>query len=296
MICFLKEKEIDSVKWDNCVASSNCELPYAYSYYLRLVCKNWGGLILNNYEAVMPLPFSYKFSLPYIYQPYFTQQLGIFTAQNINEALVQQFINAIPKKFIFVSTQLNYKCSPSAIKMKQIRYRKNFILSLNKPFQEIINKFSENTIRNIKQAEKQNIQLKVNAYRAEVYIQFYKEHNPIDKTKQTELILEKIINTTTENKKGETWSVHNNKGNLLAFAHFLKEKKRIVYIAPASSNEGKKQKAMFFLINEFCKKHSESNLLIDFEGSELTNVARFYEGFGAETEYYPIFKKKFYLL
>jgi hypothetical protein len=291
LIRFLKEKDIDTVKWDNCIANAQCELPYAYTYYLRLVCKNWGGLILNNYEAVMPLPYAYKFGLPYIYQPYFTQQLGIYTSLAIKEKIINQFTDAIPKKYFFISTQLNYTCSTTS---KKIKHRKNLILQLNKPYTEIYSKFSENTKRNIKQAEKQKLQLQLNAYNPEKYALFYKEHNPIEKSKHTELILEKIIRTTTENKKGETWSAHSATGNLLAFAHFLKERKRVVYIAPASSAEGKKQKAMFFLINEFCKKHSENNLIVDFEGSELVNVARFYEAFGAEKELYPIYLKKYF--
>ncbi|MBL1179952.1 MAG: hypothetical protein HND27_02490 [Bacteroidetes bacterium] len=291
MIQYLNKEKIDIKKWNRCIASSQCSLPYAYTYYLNIVCKNWGGLVLNHYEAVMPLPYAFKFGLPYIYQPYFTQQLGIFTANNIDNDLIQTFLKNIPKKFVYISTQLNYKCLATQ-SIKSIKTRKNCILNLNKPYQELFSRFTENTKRNIKQADKNYLQIKINVHSATEYALFYKENNPIEHSKKTNLLLEKIINTTAKNNMGETWSVHSVQGQMLAFAHLLKEKNRIIYIAPATSPEGKKQKAMFLLINELCKKNATHHILLDFEGSEIQNVARFYEGFNAETELYPIYTKK----
>lgn len=293
MLQYLNKEKIDAEKWNRCVASSPCSLPYAYTYYLDTVCKNWGGLVLNHYEAVMPLPYAFKLGLPYIYQPYFTQQLGIFSANDIDKNLIQTFLGNIPKKFVYISTQLNHKCI-AVQGIKSVKTRKNCILNLSKPYQEVYARFTENTKRNIKQAEKNNLQIKINALSAAEYAHFYEHNNPIEHSKKTHLLLEKIINTTRKYNTGETWSVHSVQGHILAFAHFLKEKNRSIYIAPATSPEGKKQKAMFLLINEFCKKYASQHILLDFEGSEIPNVARFYEGFSAETELYPIYTKKLF--
>ena len=57
MIQYLKNNEIDIEKYDNCIKSSLNSRIYAFSWYLNIVADNWDVLVLNDYEAVMPLPF-----------------------------------------------------------------------------------------------------------------------------------------------------------------------------------------------------------------------------------------------
>ena len=56
MIQYLKNKEIDFKKYDACIAAAINSRIYAYSWYLNIVADNWDALVLNDYEAVMPLP------------------------------------------------------------------------------------------------------------------------------------------------------------------------------------------------------------------------------------------------
>ena len=44
------------------------------------------------------------------------------------------------------------------------------------------------------------------------------------------------------------------------------------------------------MINEFIKDHAGQKLFLDFEGSDVKSVARFYIGFGAVEENYPAIK------
>jgi hypothetical protein len=43
---------------------------------------------------------------------------------------------------------------------------------------------------------------------------------------------------------------------------------------------------MFLLIDDFIRQNAESNLILDFEGSNIQGIARFYAGFGAEPQTY----------
>ena len=79
MIYFVKRNQIDEEKYNNCIATSLQSRMYAYSWYLDIVADNWNVLVLDDYEAVMPLPFHKKFLISYISQPFFTQQLGVFS-------------------------------------------------------------------------------------------------------------------------------------------------------------------------------------------------------------------------
>ncbi|HRF18349.1 MAG TPA: hypothetical protein PK977_09275 [Chitinophagaceae bacterium] len=59
-IRYLTHREIDKAKWDYRVSSSSNGLIYAYSYYLDTMSKNWDALVLNDYEAIMPLVWNKK--------------------------------------------------------------------------------------------------------------------------------------------------------------------------------------------------------------------------------------------
>ena len=83
MISFCKHNNIDFKKWDDCISNSINRKIYSFSWYLDIVAnKSWDALILDDYKAVMPLPYRRKLGKEYIYMPYFTQSLGVFFRDN----------------------------------------------------------------------------------------------------------------------------------------------------------------------------------------------------------------------
>ncbi|MDP4600608.1 MAG: hypothetical protein NWS84_05650, partial [Polaribacter sp.] len=90
MILYLKRAALDVEKYDLCIENSIQSRIYAFSWYLDIVADHWDVLVLNDYEAVMPLPWKKKFGLKYITQPYFCQQLGIFSKEEISEEIQRQ--------------------------------------------------------------------------------------------------------------------------------------------------------------------------------------------------------------
>ncbi len=97
-IQYLTQQQIDKTKWDHCIADAPNGLIYGYSFYLDHMAKHWDALMLNDYEAVMPLTWNKKYGIHYLYQPFLTAQLGVF-GKNITEEQVENFIQAIPSKF-----------------------------------------------------------------------------------------------------------------------------------------------------------------------------------------------------
>ena len=79
MIKYIKRRDLDITKYDACIENSIQSRIYALSWYLDVVADNWDVLVLNDYEAVMPIPWKQKFGLKYITQPYFCQQLTIYS-------------------------------------------------------------------------------------------------------------------------------------------------------------------------------------------------------------------------
>jgi hypothetical protein len=76
----LKRDEIDVKLWDSVIARCPSGLPYGFSQILD-VCtdKQWMGIVSEDYQWVMPLPYNRKLlGFRQFYQPYLLQQLGIF--------------------------------------------------------------------------------------------------------------------------------------------------------------------------------------------------------------------------
>ena len=107
MIRFVSYSDVDKKKWDNCIRFARNGLPYAYSWYLDSVCEYWDGLIYKDYEAVFPLTWNKKFGISYMYQPFFAQQLGVFSPESLTKDLIDGFLDKIPTDFKLVDIQLN---------------------------------------------------------------------------------------------------------------------------------------------------------------------------------------------
>jgi hypothetical protein len=95
-LIFHKNKTIDRKKWDDCIANSHNSLLYAYAWYLDIVAENWDAIVLGDYDAVMPLPYNRKlFGLKQVYQPFFAQQLGVFSVIPVGKPIFKQFLEKL---------------------------------------------------------------------------------------------------------------------------------------------------------------------------------------------------------
>src|SRR6266550_2768979 len=68
-IHYLQRQDIDLIKWNACITAAPNGLIYARSFYLdAMTAEQWDGLVMGDYEAVMPLPWRRKFGFYYLYQ------------------------------------------------------------------------------------------------------------------------------------------------------------------------------------------------------------------------------------
>lgn len=74
---------------------------------------------------------------------------------------------------------------------------------------------------------------------------------------------------------------------------FVTSNQKCIYLAASSNQAGIEQSAMFFLVDTFIEKNVCKKQILDFEGSNIRGVARFYAGFGATTEtYYSVHQNR----
>lgn len=290
MIKYLKHSEIDLNKWDLCIEQSTNSLPYAFSWYLHMVAPQWDALVAGDYEAVMPLTWNKKLGIRYLYQPFFTQQLGVFYRSDYYKESTPDFIKAIPSSFKFIDIHLNAynHFEHTDIKLKK---RKNFVLDISKPYEKLFKGYDQHCTRNIKKARKFNHVIR--PVEPVDVINFYRKHKGLE-TKNVGhddyRMLEKLSGVAREKKVMITYGVFNDNQEMLAAGIFLYIKGRVIYLLGTASPKGKEARAMYALIDYAIMQSCGHPVVFDFEGSEIPGIARFFRGFGAEKQ--PFYKLK----
>lgn len=292
MIHYYKRNEIAIAKYNTCIKNSINSSIYAYSWYLDIVADNWDVLVLNDYEAVMPLPWRSKFFIKYIYPPPWTQQLGVFSKREISEGLIQRFINFIPNKFKKITIQLNSGNGMSFLKPKK---RINYILPLNNTYKDLHNKYKNNRKQSINTGKKNKLIIK-NCLFSELEIIAKENYSHLKISDRNYKKLKLLTEYIQKNDKGFLLGVYNTQDKLVGGAIFLKDDKRISYLFSVVTLEGKQLQANSFLIDKLLKKYANSNYIFDFEGSMILGVANFFRSFGAVKETYFLYERPFHLL
>jgi lipid II:glycine glycyltransferase (peptidoglycan interpeptide bridge formation enzyme) len=248
---------------------------------LDIVSPNWEALVLGDYEYIMPLPVKKKFGISFLVQPPLTQQLGIFSSNKMDENIIELFIKKIPYRsyHLCFNEQNSYN---KGIKMS------NYILNLNKDYDTLFSAYSTNTKRNVKKACNYNITIRTDLT-TNNFFEFFdaaeKNYSLPPKTKVNQLI-EKLFKM----KKITLFGAYNAQNQLISALCLLHSPQRLIYLLPVSNNEGKETLAMFRIVDEIIKNYANHNFLFDFAGSSVHNIARFYQGFGAEQHSYIMVK------
>jgi hypothetical protein len=291
MIKYLKHNRIDKKRWDDCISQSTNGLIYAYSWYLDIVAEKWDALVNDDYSAVMPLVFNSKFGINYLYPPFFTQQLGVFHKKENGKNLEEGFFKAIPDAFLYREINLNYlnRFLPADYEVTE---RINLELDLTPEYPDINSRYSQNTFRAIKKAEKENLKI-VNDLHIKDIVEIFianRSKGLIKFTKKLPVFIQLFMEA---DKRGfaEIHGALNKEGKLIAGAAFFISEGRAIFIFSGTTEEAKEKRAMFLLIDNFIRRNSSTNLILDFEGSNNEGIARFYKSFGAREKNYFHLKK-----
>ena len=292
MIKYLKHSEINKTKWDACISQSFNRNIYANSWYLDVVCPAWESLIDGDYKAIMPLTCNKKYGINYLYQPYFTQQLGVFSSEKLYNVKIDEFLNAIPSQYRFIEINLNIN-NPIQNKDYEIKNLPTHLLSLNQRYETIYSNYSDNLKRNLSKAIKANLSL-IKDVNIDDLIKLFRSNKGKDVSNLKDKDYTKFKHLTIviqENATLNNWGIQNDKRELVAAAIFPELNHQAIFLFSGLSEEGKTLGAMPFLINSFIKEHSHLDLILDFEGSKDPNLARFYKSFRSTEFQYPQIKK-----
>ncbi len=282
MIRYIQHKEIDFEKWDHCIENAINGVFYAFSWYLDMCTTNWDALVLDDYIAVMPLPVKKKYGIKYVYQPFFIQQLGIFSKESQHASRVGIFIEHLPPDIRFVDYNLNtYNRLPENHKAtKGITYE----LDLIAPYGQLKSKYAENTKRNIRKATKNNVFVTSHA-RPEDIIHAFRNNNKRYRVAYQEndyRVLKHLIYAGMHKGMVDLKAAYTANNNFCAGIVFYKSHHKAVLLFSGSTAEARSNGAMSLLIDEFIRENAGKEMVLDFEGSANPDLARFYRGFGSK--------------
>lgn len=253
--------------------------------------ENWDALvsyddekIKSGFKAVMPLPWNKKFGTAYLRQPAFTQQLGIFGKDKIDNKTTALFLQKAMETFPFAEINLNYANEFSDA--TQMKY--NLVLDLNKPFSEIEKSFRNDFVNILK---KKTLVYKSAEDTVEVIQLFKKHYSERISVPPGSFENWEIVCTVLKSKNQLLIRrVEDEKGDLLSTAIFFKDERRIYYVMSVTLSQGRKNQSNYYLLYQVIKEFANQQLLFDFEGSDIYSIRQFFVKFAATNQPYPFVK------
>jgi len=246
---------------------------FMYSWYLDAVSESWGGIISDNYSTVFPVSYTTKLGVSQFNQALFTREFDVVGDQFSFKEIIPLLKNQFKRIHFRSSMKLNL----------DFIERTHQYIELNEPFS---GNYSTNAKRLIKKANKNYTYQVVNCIDdlielVEVNIAHkIKEFTPENISK-----LKALMESASETNNGDTIAVLEDH-KVVAAGFFLKDKTKITYLKGASTDEAKKNGAMFGLMNFAFFNYTEQFSMFDFGGSNIDSVANFYKKFGAKDEIY----------
>jgi lipid II:glycine glycyltransferase (peptidoglycan interpeptide bridge formation enzyme) len=169
-----------------------------------------------------------------------------------------------------------------------LKKRTNHRLPLIAVYDKLAATYNDNTKRNLKKAREAKLEAFENADPTSI-IKLYTD-NYAAKTPEVQAAdytrLKRLVNTAIKMGGLKAWGVYDAHNTLCAGALFLTDHKNVYYLLGGADDSGKEAGAMYALFDAFIERHAAHDLVLDFEGSDIEGIARFYRGFGAKTVNY----------
>jgi hypothetical protein len=277
---FVFRRHIDPYRWNACIERSAYSVPYARFEYLDSLSRNsWAAVIEGDYQAVFPIIFKRKFGLfPYVYQPAFCQQLGIFGTP---EHTIDAFVSRIPFYFVRIHLNVNgfFGAPSSSVTLPNLVKKAPHLwdIDLNKDAQKNIKRLQHLHVyytqtRDIGMV----IKLYSQAWGKKAQLHWPKDYLPFESACLSLQTLD-LVYACVAQKDHE----------ILGAAIFLKGNKKLHYVCAAPTESGRNVGIMHGIIHHVMEHFPDWD--IDFEGSQIPSVAAFYKKFNPIDEpYYRI--------
>lgn len=283
MVSYVKRKDLDTNKYNYCIENSRQSRIYAFSWYLDIIADNWDVLVFDNYKAVMPIPWKRKYGLKYVVHPFWCIELGIFS---ILELDISIFLKEFTKLFFLGNLRLNTS-NRLYEKVIFLKNRELQQISLFEEEEKILQQYRKDRKKDLRKAT--NANLKACKGSSEELITLFK--NNIGK--RTNYIKDKdynnlsiLIKECSNRGVADLLSVKNINNELVGAAFFLKHKNVVTILVSATDLKNRNNGVNTFLIHNAILEYKKDFDFLNFGGSSIKSIAKYFLSFGAETKLY----------
>jgi len=290
---FLLQDQISESRWDDFVDTSAEGGLFARSWYMHAVMPGWAAVVVleeDRWQAVMPMRICYKYGIGYALQPTFSQYLGVLFAPMAGKnnrivhkkrEILQVLIAAIPTEIRLFS----YNFSPAfdyflpfEHKGFKIKPRMSLTLSLERPLDRILGDFSTSILNHLKKAQQHRLICREGTAIRTLSERMLRYGFIRNRTEQQ--ALESLWQQAVRYKKGFLLEVTGESGTIQCSGLFLIEKDKAVFVASALDRDTRQYGSNSLLVLEAIKKCKTLGLKeLDFKGSMLSGVEKFFLGF-----------------
>lgn len=284
MIRYIRRRQIDEEHWNSVIASSGFETIYPYTWYLDACADHWAAFVMEDYACIMPVVFRKKIGMKYTYQPVYCQQLGIFSDQPVDVEVTRMFLRALQKKFRMGDYALNEGNMIGEEHGFEVTDNMNYVLPLDRDYDTLRRNYADSCRRTVKRTTKNDLRFTDEIGIDELISLKKNSTTPVLNNVQYAYIKELLLKM----KSLEKLRIYGarEKDHLVAAAAFAFSAQRGIYLLSASSAAGREHQAMFMVVDQFIQLYAEKLPKLDFEGSNIPSIARFFRGFGAKPEVY----------
>ena len=264
---------------------------YDQIWYLAILSEaSFAAFIYGDYQTILMVPYKVKWGIRYATLPNFIQKLNFIGTTEGQSLILDKLVDYFKFGEISFDSEIDLEFKKELF--DNMRKRSNYALCLDSNYNELRKKFTKNHYRNIEKTTE--VSMKLVKHSDDLIETFIKEKiskfTPDELNKIKRCIIKLTSNLEAKDYIKVIGAFENN--FCVASALFLEFNNRIYYLLGSSvkSNLELTNKGLFAIFDWVIQTHSNSDKTIDFEGSDIPGIARFFKGFGARLETYSSIK------
>ncbi|AII52473.1 GNAT family N-acetyltransferase [Hymenobacter sp. APR13] len=290
-LLLLRHPQLDLPAWDACVARASQPMPYAQSGWLTATAGRWDAVVetgpAGDYLSVLPLPVQRRPWGRALYQPAFTQQLGLLTTAASRHRELLDYLPLLPghyaQGYLQLHTGQQLAAAPSGF---QLTERLTYHLPLAPSYATLLAGYAADYRRRLRL----NGQLAAPLMVAPLpdireMLTLFRQHSGEAAGLKPKHYRQLQALYAFLQPLGQALPLqvrHPETGELLAAALFVRYRTQLVYLFAAASPAGRKAGAPLLLLDYVIQQHAVTpGLVLDFEGGMIPSIARFFANFGA---------------
>lgn len=284
MIQHLVHKAIDKDWWDERIASCQSPLWYARSAVLDAASPGWEALVEDTTKAVMPLTRDRTWGIPYLYQPFALQRLGVFSEAS-SEEQTSAFLRAIPTKYKLCDIYLNALGPLGQVGDMRLEERHSMELDLSPDLVTLRAEYSENHRRGLRKWSGEG---EFKAISADTFLEVVSDSEQFKQwgiTAKQQGSLARIAAVAEALGDGRFVGLQRD-DEWLAAAFFVEWAGRIIFIKGLSTRAGRGVSALHRILDATIAAQAGKPMVLDMAGGNAPELRRFYSGFGARPALY----------